>query len=507
MGLEIDEIQKKQNFIWEEQMVKTWKKTLGITLSILMLLQFGFVSASAIAIETSEISLVDLTDIPDIISVQEVRAKGFVERMRDEETLNSVVYRDADGTRTAYYFSMPIKYVDEVGEIKDKSNRLSASVSKAGYSSNQYSFTNTANNFKTFFPKTLSNNTPVSMEYQGRQLKMSPLSARIVTGSEISTASTNASRISAVESSVNKLTDTSAETGLTTDYAVYNGVFGEKTSVRYTPMYNGIKEDIVLTENIGVNTFVFELDLEGLTPEVNGAGYALVDPEIGKPVAYINPIVMVDSAGNVSASENNTIHVICLYGTTYQLTVTVDDEFLDDADTVYPVYIDPSITTPSDVISDTTIYNSSSTMDNSTYAFILVGNSSLYTTTSSAAGRSLVKFYNLVRDYKYSWEDVTINKIEYFVRDISGGVGDGTTVSVHMLKITSAYEDEFGYTTDGHYIVITGIKRASNGTVTIYYNDPCHHSLIPQNPSRAVNINSMYEVQRAKGTIVVDYVA
>lgn len=417
--------------------MKTLKKTLSIILSILTLLQVGLVSASAITIEATEISLVDLSDIPDVISVQEVREKGFVERMRDEETLSSVVYRDADGTRTAYYFSMPIKYVDEAGEIKDKSNRLSTSVSKAGYGSDQYSFANTANNFKTFFPKTLNNSTPVSVEYQGRQLTMSPISARITTGSEISTASTNTFRISAVESSVNKLTDTSAETGMMTDYAVYNGVFGEKTSVRYTPMYNGVKEDIILTENTGVNTFVFELDLGGLIPEVNGAGYALLDPEIGEPVAYINPIVMIDSAGNRSTSENNTMQLTRLLGTSYQLTVTVDDEFLDDSDTVYPVYIDPSITTPSNVISDATIFNSSAAADYSGEAFTLVGNSSLYTTMSSAAGRSLVKFYNMVRDYKYSWEDVTINKIEYFVRDISGGVGDGTTVSVHMLTAST----------------------------------------------------------------------
>lgn len=414
--------------------MKKAKKPLCIVISFLMILHVVLLNVTALTLETGQISLVSLSDIPDVISVEEVRSKGYVERMRSEESMNSVVYRDADGTRTAYYFSMPIKYIDENGDIIDKSNRLSPISSKSGYSIDKYSFANTSNNSKIFFPKILKSATPISIEYGGIKLEMSPLSVENTVS--ISSNAGNVSRVCANEAAVTKLTDTSS-TGLTTDYATYHNVFGENTSIRYTPMYNGIKEDIILNQNIGKNSFIFQINLSGLIPQENGLGYSLVDPQIGEPIAYINPIVVNDSAGNISVGKN-IMQLTHIRESLYQLTVTVDQDFLNDENTVYPVYIDPSITTPSNVIRDETIYNSSNNF--STDPYFVLGNNALFTETSMSTTRGLVKFNGLVSDYKYNWEDVTISKIEYFVRDI-WSVG-GAVVNIHHLTSPTPFNLE-----------------------------------------------------------------
>ncbi len=64
-----------------------------------------------------------------------------------------------------------------------------------------------------------------------------------------------------------------------------------------------------------------------------------------------------DAAGNF---EKGTLSVVQVKNGLYLLTVGASVEFLTDENTVYPVYIDPTLTVNSgtDYIEDTTIYSS-----------------------------------------------------------------------------------------------------------------------------------------------------
>ena len=61
-----------------------------------------------------------------------------------EPDLNTVVFKNGDGTRTAYHYALPVKY-EENGIIKDKNNRIIQS-DRTGYA-----FENEANEVKTYF--------------------------------------------------------------------------------------------------------------------------------------------------------------------------------------------------------------------------------------------------------------------------------------------------------------------------------------------------------------------
>ncbi len=399
----------------------------SLVATIMMVLSIGMTAVSAGSIDASSEPILSPADVPDVIPLQEARDNGFVERLEEEETEYSVVFRNTEGTRTAYYFTVPVKYRDAEGQLHDKTNRLSS----AGRT--QYAFAGKTNDFQTYFPSTLSEQTPLMAEYRGHQIAMYPTSFQGTEPMEYGgTVSTGTMITETFEADASKITASSESTGNLEDSVVYMGVFGQNTGLRYTPMYNGVKEDILLTENIGKNTFVFCLDLDGLLPQRRGDGYVLLQSETEEPVAVINPIVVMDSNGKISF-EGHTMDMLLLYGTTYQLTVTVDSDFLNDPDTVYPVCVDPSITTPSSVVSDTTIYGTPNDTDHVGDIFTLAGNSSLYTEMSTYAGRTIVSFYYMLCNYNYSFQNATINKAEYFVRDISGGVGDGTLVRVHMM--------------------------------------------------------------------------
>ena len=62
----------------------------------------------------------DLSAVPDIVGEQKAKSAGHVRRLySEEENLNSVVFANSDGTRTAYYFDHPVKYLDSDGNVKD----------------------------------------------------------------------------------------------------------------------------------------------------------------------------------------------------------------------------------------------------------------------------------------------------------------------------------------------------------------------------------------------------
>ena len=73
----------------------------------------------------SKIVRAELTEqnLPDAIDSETVIKDGYVARLNSEEqTLSEVVLEKDDGTRALYLFSENVKYIDENGDVADKSN-------------------------------------------------------------------------------------------------------------------------------------------------------------------------------------------------------------------------------------------------------------------------------------------------------------------------------------------------------------------------------------------------
>ena len=221
-----------------------------------------------LSLEELETAKLDEQDTPEIVSQESIEENGHVNRLwEQEEDLNSIVFQNRDGTKTMYYYNYPVKYKDANGKIKDKSNKISQTSSG--------DFTNAENDINTYFPKKLNRNKGIELKFGEYVVEMAP---------DIK-GNSGASR----QTGHNKYFDP-------TEYVQYPNVFNEGISLRYTPTFEGYKEDIVLSEYTGINEFSFRLYTGGLSLVMNEDGsYYLIDPLSGEIKTQIGDLVVYDS--------------------------------------------------------------------------------------------------------------------------------------------------------------------------------------------------------------------
>lgn len=154
------------------------------------------------------------TEIPaELISDSTIEQAGHVRRLPYAEgDMSTVMLANEDGTHSMYLFSYPVKYTDDDGNVRDKSNRLSA------HNRSDYAYVNEENDIQTHLPVDLTQN-PVTLTYGDYAV-----ATYIVT--------------EAVSSAVELEDDESS--------VLYPGAFGADTAVRYTTDFSGYKEDVIL---------------------------------------------------------------------------------------------------------------------------------------------------------------------------------------------------------------------------------------------------------------------
>ena len=85
----------------------------------------------------------DPATVPEVLSLASAQQKGHVNRLKEQETsLSTVTFQNKNGTKTTYIFNSPVKYIDEQGNVQDKSTALTLQ-------SNGYAMLN--NSVKAYF--------------------------------------------------------------------------------------------------------------------------------------------------------------------------------------------------------------------------------------------------------------------------------------------------------------------------------------------------------------------
>ncbi|MDD4124812.1 MAG: hypothetical protein PHW77_03695 [Eubacteriales bacterium] len=75
--------------------------------------------------KNSDVSIFNIDgEMPQVLGDNE-RLSKHVKRLYDSEDMYSIVFKNSDQTETKYVFNEPIKYVDDNGNVKDKSTELS----------------------------------------------------------------------------------------------------------------------------------------------------------------------------------------------------------------------------------------------------------------------------------------------------------------------------------------------------------------------------------------------
>ncbi len=391
-------------------------------------------SADMAVVDTAESEYVSgvlsIGDVPECLDYKAISNNKHTVRLYDKETaLDTVLFANKDGSETIYIFNEDVKYIDENGKTADKSNKLYSNIESRAFLSD-YSYVNKENDINTYFPKVLKTDVGVSVEAQGQVIEMYPIS-EVVSG-------------------------VAADDDM---YGVYyDDVFGEFTGIRYEPSFSGYKEDIVLEKNVG-NKFSFILETGNLVPVLEN-GVIYIRDEDGVDFGIISPTYVYDSfVGDAALEEerhftyDNKFELTRISDGKYELVVIVDEEFLSNPATVYPVIVDPSITInatgsgSSKSILDTPIYNGSGAPGTAgVNSLAVVG----YVDSSYGSGRLLMRFPGLMKQTFMS-QNYKIDSATLTMSECSGGSASST---VYAYNYTGPTWDE---TTKYSYSAYNGV--------------------------------------------------
>ncbi len=144
----------------------------------------------------------------------------------------------------------------------------------------------------------------------------------------------------------------------------YARAFDSKTAFSCTPQTHGFVNEITLSEYTGENQFSFRVSLSGGTL-LDSTGYSIPIADAEDAVqGHIVLRELTDAAGNIST--DNLIDVAQYEDGDYLVTVTLDEAFLQDPGTQYPVALSAATKTlTAAYINDTHV---TSTSPNTNYA-------------------------------------------------------------------------------------------------------------------------------------------
>ena len=350
-------------------------------------------------------------------------------RIESEEELNTYVFGNADGTQTVYYMNENVKFKDKNGKIKEKD--ISLVDKKDGYGIEE-------NEVDLFLPDNPTDG--IEVEYSGYTMKIIPQGNK--------------------EESIAQQVDNTI---------VYEKFFDDTSSLKYTPLLSGIKEDIILFEYKENVSYVFLIETDGLYVYNDGNGYYLADEDKKEEIFNLGEIIVYDAIGTPSMGKMQVIPVE--EGKIYKLTISADEAFLTNPDTVYPVTIDPTVTisdavSGKDSIIDAPIFNGNPTKNYGTYLYNRVGTPS----SSYGIGRTVVKIPALYNSNEFKGalpEDIT--SVKFYVKEASGS--SAQTIKIYPIVTNKTWtEADVTWSSIGtsYSIYVKSSASLTNGKVTAF---------------------------------------
>ncbi len=163
-----------------------------------------------------------------------------------------------------------------------------------------------------------------------------------------------------------------------------------KTSYEYSLTYTGFKEDIVVNEYTGRDSYRFIIKTGGKAVRPDGDSAVITDRS-GRVLAILGDVVIRTADGREEYGK--TVVRELKKNREYEVEIKIDPAFLSDPGTVYPLIIDPSVevnytSSGSGAIEDVTIYSATSSVGTS---------GSLFTGLHASYGKSrtLMRFPSL----------------------------------------------------------------------------------------------------------------
>lgn len=243
-------------------------------------------------------------DLAGTITAEDAEQYSIVSRDQASEIdLNSLIFNTKNGEKAEFFYPYDVKFIDNEGLVHDKDTTISKAES---------CFVSTGTGVNISFPDKLTDGISVASSDNKYSVIFAPLDSA----------------------------DSYSDGFLTGDNSTVRYT-GQKASFEYGATFSGIKENIVLDEYSGVNSWSFRLLTNGLALHKIDGQYILSDGDLS--VLFFGSVLAF-----TADDRNNTFGELTVETVTeaeeYVLTISVSDEWLKSGDTSYPVTIDPSIT-------------------------------------------------------------------------------------------------------------------------------------------------------------------
>lgn len=346
-----------------------------------------------------------------------LREATAIEELVELRTEKSKVYMLSDGKREYVAYAEPIHYYNSAtGRYEEIDNSV-----KQCAENETFSYKSTANSWNVFFGEHLGTNGAVMLQKGEYKLSF------YVPGAEYNPIMRSSQLNSQADNNI--ANDTRSVVYLNAAYGV---------DVAYTVHSGELKEDIVLKTRESDRKITFEINTENLIPVHDTEGLYFKNAQ-NEVIFRFAPMYAEDANGRMTDAVEYEAEI---NGTSVTLTVTVDEEFLEDENTAYPVIVDPT----------TMVTGTAKTMD--TCVDEQYSNSNYYSHASLWTGgklgnnamRTFIKF-DLPENIA-SWSVVEA-KISIKKRDYTA-----PTVRAHRIfrnwdptKITWGSQPNFSYTT------------------------------------------------------------
>lgn len=346
-----------------------------------------------------------------------LREETAIEELVELRTEKSKVYMLSDGKREYVAYAEPIHYYNSAtGRYEEIDNSV-----KQCAENETFSYKSTANSWNVFFGEHLGANGAVMLQKGEYKLSF------YVPGAEYNPIMRSSQLNSQADNNI--ANDTRSVVYLNAAYGV---------DVAYTVHSGELKEDIVLKTRESDRKITFEINTENLIPVHDTEGLYFKNAQ-NEVIFRFAPMYAEDANGRMTDAVEYEAEI---NGTSVTLTVTVDEEFLEDENTAYPVIVDPT----------TMVTGTAKTMD--TCVDEQYSNSNYYSHASLWTGgklgnnamRTFIKF-DLPENIA-SWSVVEA-KISIKKRDYTA-----PTVRAHRIfrnwdptKITWRSQPNFSYTT------------------------------------------------------------
>lgn len=298
---------------------------------------------------------------------------------------DQVVYANADGTKTAFDFQGPVNYRLPDGRWTS----ISPSLVPVNGASATALISPTPSPSATVSPSPSTSNGGWTEKAEAEPVTF----ASVASAADLVSLPIDASHSVAFGiDGAQTVTGTAQGNQVSYDGAV------QESDVRFTAGTGMVKESIVLDSRQAPRTWIFPLDLTGLTAKMGPGGIVEFVASSGKVLGYVPAGFMTDSKIDPHSGDGATSfgvkYSLITAGGRQAIKMTLDGAWLDSSSRVYPVTVDPSVSS---------VNSNGTTYVESPYTNDYSGDTELHVGTWDGGGnvaKSFLKFDNVSSSLK-----------------------------------------------------------------------------------------------------------